>query len=273
MKILVTGATGTVGSEIVKQLALGGHHIRALTRSPAKANFPAGVEAVAGDLTAPETFAAAFKGIEALHLINIGGDEDAPLQTGEQIIALARQAGVRRITLLLGGTPTPLDAAVAAGGVAWTFLQPVEFMANHLEWAESIRSEGLVREPFADRVSAVVHEADIAAVAVAALTQDGHAGKTYTITGPEALTLRQRVTLLAAAAKREIKLIELTEQQARALWEAMGFPPEAIEFFVSVSRDTPEIGYTVAPTVEQVTGRPARTFAQWAAEHAAAFAA
>ena len=273
MKILVTGATGTVGREIVKQLASRGHHVRALSRHPARASFPAGVDAVAGDLTAPETFASAFEGIEALHLINFGGDDQAPLQTGARIVALAEQAGVRRISLLLGGAPAPLDEAVAAGSIHWTFLQPVEFMSNHLEWAESIRSEGLVREPFPDRLSAVVHEADIAAVAVAALTQDGHAGKTYTLTGPDVLSLRQKIEILAAAAKREIKLMELTEQEARDRWQAMGISSEAIEFLLFVYGNTPEVGYTVTPTVEQVTGRPARTFAQWAAEHAGAFTA
>ncbi|WP_437628153.1 hydroxylase [Sorangium sp. So ce1151] len=217
--------------------------------------------------------AAAFEGVEALHRINFGGDDHAPLQTGEQLVALARQAGVRRITVLLGGSSTPLDAAVAAGGVGWTSLQPVEFMANHLEWAASIRGEGVVREPFCDRLSAVVHEADIAAVAVAALTQDGHAGRKYTITGPEVLSVRQKIGLLAAAAGREIQLVELTEQQARERWAAAGFSPEAIEFFVEVYGNTPKVGYTVVPTVAQVTGRPARTFAQWAREHAAAFAA
>ncbi|WP_437638662.1 SDR family oxidoreductase [Sorangium sp. So ce854] len=273
MKILVTGATGTVGREIVDQLAERGHHVRALSRDPGRAKLPAGVEAVAGDLAAPETFAAALEGVEALHLINFGGDDHAPLQTGEQIVALARQAGVRRITVLLGGASMPLDAAVASSGIDATFLQPVEFMANHLEWAASIRGEGVVREPFCDRLSAVVHEADIAAVAVAALTQDGHAGKTYTLTGPEVLSLRQKIAILAAAAGREIKLVELTEREARARWAAAGFPPESIEFLVEVYGNTPELGRTVVPTVERVTGRPARTFARWAAEHAAAFAA
>ncbi|KYF48557.1 hydroxylase [Sorangium cellulosum] len=272
MKILVTGATGTVGREIVKQLAEGGHHVGALSRNPGRAKFPDGVEAVAGDLAAPETFAAAFEGVEALHLINFGGDDCAKLQTGEQLVALARQAGVRRITMLLGGSSTPLDAAVAAGGIGWTFLQPVEFMANHLEWAASIRDEGIVREPFCDRRSAVVHEADIAAVAVAALTQDGHAGKKYTLTGPEVLSVREKIGLIAAAAGREIQLVELTEQQARERWAAAGFSPEAIEFFVEIHGSTPKIGYTVVPTVARVTGRPARTFARWAREHAAAFA-
>ncbi|WP_437336157.1 NAD(P)H-binding protein [Sorangium sp. So ce394] len=142
IKILVTGATGTVDREIVKQLAEGGHHVRALSRNPGRAKFPDGVEAVAGDLAAPETFAAAFEGVEALHLINFGGDDCAPLQTGEQLVALARQAGVRRITVLLGGSSTPLDAAVAAGGIGWTFLQPVEFMARGGPESTRRRSRG-----------------------------------------------------------------------------------------------------------------------------------
>ncbi|WP_438019453.1 NAD(P)H-binding protein [Sorangium sp. So ce315] len=108
-EIPVAGATGTVGREIVKQLAEGGHHVRALSRNPGRATFPAGVEAVAGDLAAPETFAAAFEGVEALHLISFGGDEYAPLQTGEQIVALARRAGVCRISVLLGGSGEQLS--------------------------------------------------------------------------------------------------------------------------------------------------------------------
>lgn len=275
MKILVAGATGTVGREIVNQLAEAGHQVLALTRNPDKANFPAGVEAVAGDLTAPESFAAALEDVEAVHLINFSGSgsDSTPLETGPQLAALAKQAGVKRITVLLGGEPGPFEQAFQDSGLAWTFLQPVEFMSNVLDWAEAIREGGVVREPFAGRLSAMVHEADIAAVAVAALTQDGHAGRTYVITGPEALTLPQIVQTIAGAVGRPIEFMELTEEQAREKWRAEGYDDEAIEFFMWVYGNTPEAGYTVVPTVEQVTGRPARTLAQWAAEHASAFAA
>lgn len=272
-KILVAGATGTVGSQLVNQLAEAGHQVRALTRNPAKASFPAAVEVVAGDLTAPETLASALEGVTGLHLINFGGDDYATLQTGGAIIDLAKQAGVQRVTVLLGGEKGSVEQAVKASDLAWTLLQPVEFMSNMLEWVEPIRTEGVVRQPFANRRTAIVHEADIAAVAAAALTQDGHGGKTYTITGPEVLTPPQMLQMIGAAIGRELQFVELTETQAREQWKAAGFNDETIEFFVWVHGNTPEIGYTVTTTVQQVTGRPARTFAQWVAEHADTFRA
>jgi uncharacterized protein YbjT (DUF2867 family) len=271
MKILVAGATGTVGGQLVRQLVQAGHAVRALTRNPAKANFPAGVEVVAGDLTKPETLAAAFEGITGLHLITFGGDDFAPLQTGAEIVALAEKAGIKRVTVLLGGQRGAFEDVIEASSLAWTFLQPVEFMSNMREWIAPIQETGAIRIPFANRKSAIVHEADIAAVAAAALTEAGHSGKTYTITGPEVLTPRAMLASISAVIGRDLQLIELTEAQAREQWRAEGFPDEIIEFFVWAHGNTPEIGYTVVPTVEQVTGKPARTFAQWAAENAEMF--
>lgn len=273
MKILVTGATGTVGRQVVNHLIQAGHEVRALTRNPAKANFPGDVEVVAGDLAAPETLAPALEGVTGLHLINFdsGSEGDPLLQTGEEIVALAKKAGVRRVTVLRGGQKGSIEEALEASDLAWTFLQPVEFMSNLLEWAESIRAEGVVREPFGSRLSAIVHEADIGAVAATVLTEDGHGSKSYNITGPEVLTPPQMVQIIGAAIGRNLRFIELTEAQARERWQMLGFPSEVIEFFVWALGSTPEVGYTVVPTVEQVTGRPARTFAQWAAEHAEAF--
>lgn len=274
MKFLISGATGTVGREIVKQLAEAGHTVRALTRNP-DAVFPDGVERVLGDLARPETIAAALDGVTGLHLINFDGTGagSSPLETAPQIMALAKQAGVKRVTVLLGGELGAFEQAVQESGIGWSFLQPVEFMANYLGWAELIRTEGIVRQPFASRRSAMVHEADIAAVAVAALTEAGHAGQTYTITGPEALTVPQVVNTIAKAIGRDIEFVELSEQGARDQWRAEGYPDFMIEFFVDVWGNTPEIGYTVVDTVERVTGKPARMLAQWAAEHAAIFTA
>jgi uncharacterized protein YbjT (DUF2867 family) len=273
MKILVAGATGNVGRPLVEQLFQAGHHVRALTRNPAKANFPVGVEVVKGDLTKPETIAAALDGVSGLHLINFGGDDNAALQTGGEMLAMAQRAGVKRVTVLLGGQKGALEQAVESSSLAWTFLQPVEFMSGVLDWAESIRTEGVVRVAFSNRKTAIVHDADIASVAAAALTQDGHGGKTYTITGGEVLTPRMMASTIGKTIDRDIQFIELTEAEARARWQAEGFPPEVIEFFVWAHGNTPPIGYTVVPTVEQVTGRPPRTFAQWVAEHVEDFRA
>ncbi|MCG8347760.1 MAG: hypothetical protein MI924_08275 [Chloroflexales bacterium] len=113
----------------------------------------------------------------------------------------------------------------------------------------------------------MIHEANIGAVAARVLIEDGHAGKTYTLTGPEVLTPHDMVRTIGAAIGRAIQLIELTEAQAREQWRAEGYPDDAIEFFVAVHGNTPPAGYTVVPTVRQVTARPPRTFAQRAAEH------
>jgi uncharacterized protein YbjT (DUF2867 family) len=273
MKILITGATGTIGNHLVEQLHRSGHQVRALTRNAAKAKFPEGVEVVVGDLANPSTFASALEGVEGLHLINFDGGSYGLLETGAEIIALAEKAGVKRVTVLLGGQKGTVEEAVEASSLAWTFLQPVEFMSNMLEWAPSIRADGIVKQPFGSRKTAIVHEADIASVAATALTEDGHGGKTYTITGPEVLTPPAMVHIIGAAVGRELQFIELTEAEARERWQSEGYPQEVIEFFVWAHGNTPPLGYTVVSTVEQVTGRPARTFAQWAAEHVEQFRA
>ncbi|MET9759174.1 NAD(P)H-binding protein [Streptomyces sp. NPDC006372] len=271
-KILVTGATGTVGRQVVAELLARGHEVRALTRDATKAGLPAGVEVAEGDLTEPGTLAPALEGVTGLHLITFGGASFTPLETGPRILELARSAGVRRITVLHGGGPTPLEDAVRADdGIDWTVLMPVEFMANALEWADGIVASGEVREPFVSRLSAMVHEGDIGAVAAVALTEEGHGRQEYVITGPEVLTVGDKVTAVAAAVGREIALVELTEEQAVAEWRAAYLPEDVIGFLLEVYGNTPEAGRTVSDTVEKVTGRPARTFAQWAAAHADAF--
>ncbi|MEU6044448.1 NmrA family NAD(P)-binding protein [Streptomyces griseus] len=273
MTILVTGATGTVGRRVVEQLLERGEHVRALTRDPARAELPAGVEVVRGDLTDPASLEPALDGVTGLHLITFGGGLFAPLETGEEILGLAREAGVRRVTVLHGGGGTPMESAVRASGFAWTVVMPVEFMANALEWAPGIRSEGVVREPFVDRLSAMVHESDIGAVAAVALTEDGHGGQEYLVTGPQVLTVRDKAAAVGAARGADVELVELTEEQALESWRGQGMPEDVIAFLIDVYRDTPPEGRTVIDTVEKVTGRPARTFAQWAEEHAEHFRA
>lgn len=206
-----------------------------------------------------------------MHLINFGGDGYAPLACGAEIVALAKEAGVQRITLLMGGESGTVERAMRGSDLSWTFIQPVEFMSNFLEWAEAIRTKSIVREPFASRRSALVHEADIAAVAAVALVEEGHGGKTYTITGPEVLTPPELLRTIGEAIGRDLKFEELSEAQARRRWQEAGYPEQVIEFFVMVHGNTPPIGYTVLPTVEEVTGHPARPFARWASEHAEVF--
>ncbi|MDQ0058709.1 NAD(P)H-binding protein [Paenibacillus harenae] len=176
------------------------------------------MEVVAGDLTAPDTLVNAFHGVTAVYLITSSEDAYASMQTDARIVELAEKAGVKRVAVLVGGYDEgPLEEALRKSAMDWTMLKPVEFMANALaDWQLSIRSEGVVREPFASVLSARVHEADIAGVAVATMLEDGHHGQVYWLTGPEVLSRREAVKFISEAIGKRIRFEELTEDQARA---------------------------------------------------------
>jgi uncharacterized protein YbjT (DUF2867 family) len=267
MTILVTGATGNVGRHVVNQLVKSGQHVRALSRNPAAANLLDGVEVVYGDLTMPETLVPALKEVSGIYLMtsSAGG---TPLQTGNEIIELASKAGVRRIAILWSGEKGSVERAAEASGLAWTLIHPYcEFMSNTLAWTESIRTESAVREPFGDSPNAIIHESDVAAVAVAALTEEGHAGKTYVVTGPEALAPRDKVRIIGEALGRKIGFSELTKVQARERMKKSGVSEDMIEYVLKWHENLPKEAYTVVQTVKEVTGQQPRTFAQWVADH------
>lgn len=270
MRILVTGATGHVGRHLVTQLHEAGHHVRALTRDPVTADLPVGVEVVAGDLTDTTTLGPAFEGIDGIHLITFGGDDGEDLTNGPEIIALAERHGVSRATVLGGWSPTSIEAALHASSIGETILQPAEFMGNALELAEEIRATRTV-SMLATYPSAVVHEADIAGVAATALTQDGHAGQSYALTGPEALTPAERTRILAEATGEDITFVHLSEDAERARLRGYGYDEDYVEFGIQLATNPPDVAGVVLPTVEDVTGQPARTFARWAQEHATQF--
>jgi uncharacterized protein YbjT (DUF2867 family) len=164
-----------------------------------------------------------------------------------------------------------VESAVKASDLEWTVLQPVEFMSGVLDWAPSIRAEGVVRTGFVDRRSAMVDEQDVGAVAAGVLVRGGYGGRELPVTGPQVLTPADMVRVIGDAIGRELELVPLSQEEARRQWRAEGFPEEVIDFFVWAHGNTPEIGYTVVPTVADVTGRPARTLAQWVADHVDAF--
>jgi uncharacterized protein YbjT (DUF2867 family) len=261
---LVTGATGNTGRHLVAELVRRGERVRALTRDPvgAAATLPGDVEIVAGTHTAPRDLDAALVGVSRLHITATAGLADV----GPELVRRALDAGVRRMTVLWGGWVGPTEQAVAESGVEWTRLEPQEFMANTLTWAESIRREGVVREPY-DLPGAVVHEADIAAVAAVALLEDGHAGRAYNLTGPEALTPGDRVRVLSRALWRDIEFVAITHEQAVDRLVATGVSRADADYVIGWHADPPEEAATVVDTVERVTGRPPRTFDQWVAEH------
>ena len=211
---LVTGATGHVGGPVARQLHERGHGVRALVRDPSRAaGLPAGIELAAGDLDDPASVAKAVTGAEAIFLMHVGTGTE---QT-KTMIAAARDAAVPRIVLLssAGARLLPLDAnpmgaAFAAreqilreSGLGVTCLRPSAFASNAFAWRDSIRA-GQVTDPTGDGVLAVMDPEDIARVAVAALTDDGHAGKGYLLTGPQALTAREQVATIAEVTGRPI---------------------------------------------------------------------
>ncbi|GIH93731.1 SDR family oxidoreductase [Planobispora siamensis] len=283
MRILVTGATGFVGRNVVGGLLRAGAEVRALTRDPAAARLPGAAEVVGGDLTEPGSLAPVLEGVERMYLFPVE-------ETAEEVIGLAREAGVHRIVDLSAASVTaglhtnPVEQAVEESGAEWTHVRPCGFMANMLQiWAPSVRAERVVRYPFADEPMNLIHEADIADVAVAALLEDGHHGRAYTLTGPGTITVREQVRAIGEALGEEVRYEEVTRERARELMRAQGgFAAESADLmlgFVEYGGEQPssEDGYAdqdwsalmrVWPDVEKVTGRPPRDFAQWAMDHA-----
>lgn len=268
--ILVTGATGNVGHNVVEQLVEQGQAVRAMTRDPARARVPEGVEVVAGDLSRPESLPAALQGVERAFLFPVHGQL-------RSFVDLAGQVGMERIVLLssasvtakelnsIGQAHTEAEQTVAAGTVPWTFVRPGQFMTNDLRWAPQVKAESVVRAPYGTATSAPIDERDIAAVAVTALLGEGHAGRGYVLSGPEALSLAERVKLLAEVLGRDIRFEEQTPDEYRRA--NAGQPAQTVETrlatFARQAGQTPEVSNTVA----EVTGRPAFTYRQWVEHH------
>lgn len=270
MIILVTGATGQIGRLIVDQLLEAGHTVRALTRNPDRAALPGSVDVRQGDLTDVASLKDAFEGVEALHLITFAGDDSADLTNGAEIISLAERAGIQRISVLSGWSPTSIEAALESSSIASAILQPVDFMGNAKDWIEEIRDSGTV-STLANYPTVAVHEADIAAVAVCVLTQNGHAGQEYRLTGPDPLTPAERTAIIGSAISRDLKHVQLTEEEERERLAAHGMGDDYVDFGIQLATNPPEAAGKVEHTVQHVTTRPARTFELWANENAALF--
>ncbi|WP_280358564.1 NmrA family NAD(P)-binding protein [Nocardia otitidiscaviarum] len=268
MTTLVTGATGNTGRHVVAELVRRGEQVRALTRDPRAAaeKLPPTVELVQGTHTEPDTVQAALSGVSRLHITVT----DGLAAVGPELVERAVAAGVRRITVVWGGMVGPVEQAVAESGVEWTRLEPQEFMSNTLTWVDSIRAEGVVREPY-DHPSALVHEADIGAVAALALLEDGHSGRAYNLTGPRALTIAERLRILSNAVGRELTFARITHEQAVERLMGTGVSRADAEYVIGWYASPPSEGATVDDTVERLLGRPARSFEQWVTEHADRF--
>jgi len=272
--ILVTGANGNVGKELVSQLAAAKQPVRALVRDPGRRAQPAGVELVAGDLDRPASLGPALGGVRGVFLL--GGHKDMP-----GLLTRIREAGVQRVVLLssrsvVGGSPTNAivrmwmtsEEAVRSSGIPWTLVRPSGFASNALRWLPQLRAGDLVRAPFANAAIASIDPYDIAAVARVALTTSGHESKSYALSGPEAQLPAQQVAILAQVLGRPLRFQPQPDDEARA--ELLrSTPPDVVEaffrFFVGGEFDDA----VILPTVQQVTGQAPRSFEQWARAHRA----
>lgn len=281
--IVITGATGTIGSEIVRQLSSRGTAIRAVTRDPDRADVPAGVEVARGDYTDVASMVKAMAGAEAAFVVGVLGPEYAELDRA--LVATARDAGVGRIVKLsaigtgdpgLGRVGTwhmPGEQAARESGVDWTILRPSSFASNTLSWAAAIRAGQPVPNMTGDAAQGVVDPRDVAAVAVEALVSAGHAGRIYTLTGPELLTTHDLAATLATVTGHPVDVTDIPETEARAHMLASGMSVEFADGALAGQKYV-RAGHNaiVTPDVVEILGR-ARTFAEWATDHASAFAA
>ncbi|WP_030441043.1 NAD(P)H-binding protein [Actinoplanes subtropicus] len=278
--LLVTGATGHVGRELVRELDERGADFRVLTRDAARAAGPPG-RVVVGDLGAPATLAPALDGVERLFLLVPG----IGLEHTEHAIAAARTAGVRQIVHLSSyavlGDPVPAmgrwhrerERLIRAAGIPATFLRPCGFMTNAYDWLPTIREGNYVLDPTGPGRSAPIDPADIAAVAALALTEDGHQGREYLLTGGETFTVAEQVAILGAALGRAIEVRAVaTPQEAVRFRYPQGAPPALAEALVEGLRlmraDTTGVR---SDTVAELLGRAPRSFVDWCGRHADAY--
>jgi uncharacterized protein YbjT (DUF2867 family) len=273
MTYLVTAATGNIGNATLRALVERGESVRAVSRS--ERTWPQGVEGVVADLNDIGTLGEAAIGMRGAFLMS-GYPSEAGVLT-----ALPQDAHVVLLSSgsVPGGSPENAvtayhlksEQAVRASGHPWTMLQPNSFMANALRWKDQLDAGDTVRLPFADVPIALVDPADVGAVAAAALTDAEHAGRSYRLSGPEALLPEQQVAILGEALGRSLSFEAQPDDAARAAMSEQ-MPAEYVDAFFAFFREGTLDETSIWPTVQQVLGRPAGTFAAWARTNRQRFA-
>jgi len=279
--ILITGASGNVGSEVLKQAAAAGLRLRAAYQSPDKARgAPAGVETVLMDYTQPETVRVALRGVKRIFLVGPPTANVAELEGG--VVRECQRAGVTHIVKLsaLGGRQANFpslhrdsEERIEASGVAFTFLRPNGFMQNVVTYnAVTIKSQNAFYAAQASGAVSHIDVRDIGAVAVKVLADDGHERQAYALTGPEALTNDQLAEKLSRATGRTIRYVDLPPAELKKALLGAGMPEWSADALLDLQRLYREgKASLVDPAVERILGRRATTFDQFARDYAAAF--
>jgi uncharacterized protein YbjT (DUF2867 family) len=284
-RIAVIGATGNIGRQVVAQLADAGEPVRALARNPQTSRFPPKVEVATVDLTIPETLDGPMEDVEAVFLVwiappaAVAGALERIVKRARRVVFLSSPHKTQH-PLFQGAQPNPIsmlhaeiERRIENSGVEWTFLRPGMLDSNALGWwAPQVRAGDVVRWPYASVPTAPIDERDIAAVAVRALCQQGHAGAEYVLTGPQSLTHAEQVDAIGRAIGRRLRLEEISPEDARRDLVSV-IPPPAVIMLLNAWAAAAGHPAFVTTTVADVTGAPARTFFNWAADHAAGFRA
>lgn len=270
--ILVTGATGNTGRHVVTGLLAEEVPVRVLVRDPGRARLPREVEVVGGDLTDPGSVAAAAKGTSGAYFVwpgfgseGLGASVEALTRHTHRVVYPSASAAGEDADSVWGRVET----AVGDSGREWTFLRITGLAANTLGWVEQIRA-GVVRAPYGRASRSLVHERDVAALAVRALLDGRHAGRVYDTTGPESISQADQARVIGEEIGSPVRWEEQPLEEARAeIAETMGadFADSGLAYWATLV-DAPE---PVSGDVEKVLGRPALTFRQWAREHAGDF--
>ena len=277
--ILITGATGTIGSQLLSILQAKGLEAAAMTSRPGH-TIP-GFRTVQGDFAKPETLVAAFQGFDTVFLLQPLAPEMVAF--GLNAVAAAQAAGVKRIMRVSGGgadsaSPFSLlrvhgtvDDAVRASGLEWTLLRPSAFMQNHLTYNMGAIRGGAFYAPHGEGASALIDVRDIAEVAALVLANAAaHQGQVYDLTGAESLSDAEQMAILAEAIGRPVAYVDVPEAAAAEAMAGMGFPALLVDWLMSLNALI-KAGYAAgqSPAFERLTGKAPRTFAAFVQEHRA----
>ena len=280
-QILIIGATGNIGRQVVAELAKRGMPMRALVRNPDVAHLPPEVKVLRGDLTAHNTLDACLAGVDTVFLVWTA----PPAAFAPAFERITKHA--RRIVYLSAPLKTPhpffqqpnssrtlaeeIERRIENSGLEWTFLRPGMFALNAKHfWGPQIRTGNLVRWPYLAAPTAPIDERDIAAVAVRALTEDGHAGMEYVMTGPESLSQYEQISTIGKVIGRSLQIEEASPDETRHVW-LKDFPLPAVDKLLDAWAATLGQPAWVTSTVQELTGGPARTFREWVAANAEVF--
>ncbi|HUE84584.1 MAG TPA: SDR family oxidoreductase [Vicinamibacterales bacterium] len=280
-KILVTGATGNVGSRLVRRLKETGRAVRAFARDLAGKTMEEGVEAAPGDFMDKTSLQKAMDGVTAVYLLSAGDQLSVHEANAIEAAKAARVKLVVKHSVAgaqynAPGFPSWHRAGeerLEASGIPYVFLRPVSFASNALYWAGSIKDQGTVYGALGDAAVPVIDPEDIAEAAGTVLTTPGHEGKAYELSGPEALTTAQQVDAIGRAVGRDLKYVNVPDDAARQSMLGLGMSPAYVEAMISLFVMFRGIG-RIEPypnDVQTLTGHKPRSFSQWAETNAAAF--